>query len=192
MAGHVGELEPHQNSIFIKILSIKDINTRESVSSMLLDTEVSGYQLKGGRVYSLDIAQYYPGEGEIRPFDLNLLTPTVITPIKGEAEIKGKYDLLHFILDCKSSEKTINTFMAIRAPPRIQYLISEPFFNIRIKGEWRKVASALLFGFGVVLTNISTQLVELMAGRPINAAVIGAAVIGTVSSTLGLFLLRRI
>jgi len=192
IARHIGNLEPHQDSIFTKILSLQDINTRESVSSALLDEHITGYQLKAGRVYSIDVAQYYPREKEITPFNLNLITPTVITPIKGEAEIKGKYDILHFIIDCKSSEKTFNTFMAFRASQRTRYLISEPFFNLRIKGEWRKVAfSLIIFGIGVILTNISTQLVEIMAGKPVNVAVIGAMVIGTISSTLGLFLLHR-
>lgn len=191
MARHFGKLEPHQNSIFTKILSIKDIDTRKSVPSTLLDTDVSGYQLKAGRVYSIDVAQYYPGEKEITPFNLNLITPTVMTPIKGQAEIKGKYDLVQFIIDCKSSEKAINTFMAFRAP-NIRYLISEPFFNITVHGQWGRVASSLLiFGIGVTLTNVSTQLVELIAGKPVNPAVLGMAAIGAVFSSLGLFLLRR-
>jgi hypothetical protein len=126
IAGHVGKLEPHHNSIFTKLLSIKDMNTRKPVSPILLDSHVSGYQLNAGKVYSIDIAQY-SGEKEIRPFNVNILTSTFfITPIKGEAEIKGKYDLLHFIINCMSSEKTVNTFMAFRASQHEPYLISEP------------------------------------------------------------------
>lgn len=193
IASHIGKLDAHQNSIFTKILSIKDMNTRESISPMSLDTHITGYQLKAGRVYSIYVAQYYPGEKEITPFNLNLVASTAMAPIKGEAEIKGKYDLLHFIVNCTSSTKTANTFMAFRVLPRQQYLISEPFFNIRIKGEWGKLASSLLiFGIGVILTNITAQFVELMAGRQVNAVVVGGAIIGTLFSTLGLILLRRI
>lgn len=193
IASHVGKLEPHQNSIFTKFLSIKDMNTRETISPMLLDTHITGYQLNAGKVYSIDVAQYYPGQKEIKPFNLTILTSTVITPIKGEAEMKGKYDLLHFVINCISSERTVNTFMAFRASPHEPYLISEPFFNIRMKGHWGKVASLLLiFGIGVILTNASTQFVELMAGKPVNYAVLGMAAIGTILSTFGLFLLRRV
>jgi len=192
MATHIGNLEPHKDSIFTKILSIQDMNTRESISPTLFDEHITGYQLRGGRVYSIDVAQYYPGKEKITPFDLNLITSGAIRPIKGEAEIKGKYDILNFIFDCRSTEKTLNTFMAFRVVQRTEYMISEPFFNLRIKGAWRKVASSLvMFGIGVILTNISAQLVEIMAGKPVNVAVVSAAVIGTISSTLGLFLLHK-
>lgn len=193
IASHVGKLKPHQNSMFTRILSVKDMNKREPVSPISLDTHISGYQLNASRVYSIDILQYYyPIQKEIKPFNLNLLTSTGITPIKGDAEIKGKYDLLHFIFDCRSSEKTVNTFIAFRASPHGPYLISEPFFNIRIKGRWRRVASSLLiFGIGVISTNIADQLVELAAGKPANTPVLIIAAIGTIFSTLGLFWLRR-
>lgn len=193
IASHIGKLEPHQNSIFTKILSVKDMNTRKSISPKSLDTHITGYELKAGRVYSIHIVQYYPGGKETIPFNLSLATSKAMTPIKGEAEIKGKYDLLHFIINCASSSKTANTFMAFRVSPRQQYLISEPFFNIRIKGEWGKVASSLLiFGIGVILTNTTAQFVELMAGRQVNVVAIGGAIIGSLFSTLGLILLRRI
>lgn len=193
IASHVGKLEPHQNSMLTKILSIKDMDTKKPVSPKLLDTHISAYQLNAGKVYSIDIIQYcYPSEKEIKPFNLNLLTSTVTTPIKGEAEIKGKYDLLHFIFNCTSSEKTVNTFIAFKASPHEPYLISEPFFNIRIKGRWRKVASSLLIlGIGVIFMNVSDQLVELAAGKPVNPTVLIMAAIGTFLSTLGLFWLRR-
>lgn len=192
IAGHVGKLEPHQNSIFTKILSIKDMNTREPISPMMLNPHITGYQLNAGRIYSLDVAQYYPGDKEIKPFNLNILTSTIITPIKGEAEIKGKYDLLHFVINSTSSEKTVNTFLSFRASPHEPYLISEPFFNITVHGQWGRVASSLLiFGIGVTLTNVSTQLVELIAGKSVNPAILGMAAIGAVFSSLGLFFLRR-
>jgi hypothetical protein len=192
MARHIGNLEPHQNSIFTKVLCIKDINTRESISPSLLGEHITGYQLRAGRVYSIEVAQYHPKETEMTPFNLNLITSTVITPIKGEAEIKGKYDILQFIIDCKSSEKNTNTFMAFRVSQRTQYMVSEPFFDLRIKGGRGKTASALIvFGIGVILTNISAQLGEIMAGKPVDLAVISAAIVGTISSTLGLYLLHR-
>jgi len=192
IATHIGNLEPHKDSIFTKILFIQDMNTKESISPTSFDGHITGYQLRGGRVYSIDIAQYYPGKEKITPFNLNLITSGDVTPIKGEAEVKGKYDILNFILDCRSTEKTLNTFMAFRVMQRTEYMISEPFFNLRIKGAWRTVAlSLVLFGIGVILTNISTQLVEILAGKPVDVATVGAAVIGTISSTLGLFLLHK-
>jgi hypothetical protein len=191
MAGHIGNLEPHQNSIFTKVLCVKDVNTREAISPSSLDEHITGYPLRAGRVYSIEIAQYHPKETEITPFNLNLITSTVITPIKGEAEINGTYDILQFLIDCKFYEKNINTFMAFRVSQKTQYMISEPFFDLRIKGGRGKTASALIvFGIGVILTNVSTQLGEIIAGKPVNLAVISAAIVGTISSTLGLYLLH--
>lgn len=98
----IAGLEPHQNSIFTKMLALKDFNTKKSVSPTILGEHVAGYQLGTGRVYSIDVAQYSPGERQIASFNLNLLVPTVITPIKGEAEVKGRYDILDFDNCCET------------------------------------------------------------------------------------------
>jgi len=192
MVKHVGKIESHQDSIFIKILSIKDFNTRKSVSAKLIDTQVSGYELESGKVYIIDFVQYYPREKEIKPFYMNIITPDVIIPIKGEAEIKGKYDLLHFLVNTKSVEKTINTFIEFKASSNEKNIISETFFNIRINGQrYKVVLLLLLFGLGIMLEEIAIQLAEIMAGKPVNPVAIGAAIFGGIFSTLGLFFLRR-
>lgn len=192
MVKHVSKIESHQDSIFIKILSIKDINTRKSVPAKLLDTHVSGYELESSKVYIIDFVQYYPRETEIKPFYMNIVTPDVIIPIKGEAEIKGKYDLLNFLINTKSVEKTINTFIEFKALSKEKNVISETFFNIRIKGQRLKVVLLLLlFGLGIMLEEIAIQLAEIMAGKSFNPVAIVAAISGGIFSTLGLFFLRR-
>ena len=76
---------------------------------------VSGYLFNGGHAYSIDIARFYPQEKDITSFNVYLVTSTTMTQIKSEAEVKGKYDLLNFIIDRKSSEKTINTFFGFQS-----------------------------------------------------------------------------
>ncbi len=182
---HLAKLKAHANSIFLKIDSIKKLGSSEYVKPESLKGDVAGYSLKAGDLYELTITQFCPQIASIESSDLVLESDKeAIDTIQSRSKVRGKYDLLRFIISCKSVLKDVNTFLSVRLLTS-KYRAAEPIVNVVIKGShWPIYKAVGIFAAGISLTSLSIYLVDINAK-------ITVSVIGAVLSTIGLWFLQR-
>jgi len=194
IAGHMsrfGFQAAKRALVFLKLVSIRNVDDGKVLRGKILDSSQRGFEFEADKSYSFDIAEYCGRN--IEPFEIELKTQAdKIEPILGKAEIRGKYDMLHFIVNCKAAKKDYVSMLLFEPSSGGQdNLVSRALLQVRIKTrKWRNVWLPLLF-FGVSTLLTSEQFLSYLAGEAINYGVLTAAVSGTIISTASLFFLRK-
>jgi hypothetical protein len=191
IAGHMSRFSRvlKQKLIFTKLVSLREIDNNAPICAKLIDSNQRGFELKAGRSYSMDIAEYC-GQ-KVEPFEIKIKTQEdKIAPIIDRVEVRGKYDRLQFMINCKEVRDTCISALSLEPPVIEDYLISKPMLQLKIKvSRWRNVwLPLLLFAFSTFIT--SEQLLQSFVGQPINYLLLGISALGTIGSTISLLLLK--
>ena len=179
-----------ETPVFMKLISVKDIDSHKGLNAKSLDSTQRGFELRAGKSYSLDIAQYC-GEN-IEPFEIELKSPLEsVMPTLGKAEVRGKYDMLRFMINCKSIEREQISTLSLEPSGENDWLIARALLTIKIKtGKWRNLwLPLLLFALSTFAT--SEQFGKFLAGQEYNIWILFLGALGTIFSTISLLFLRR-
>jgi len=193
IAGHMsrlGSCASEKALIFMKLVSLKNIDTKKVLRAKILDSDQRGFEFEAARSYSFDIAEYCVKN--IEPFEIELKTQMDrITPILGKAEVRGKYDMLHFMIDCKQTTKGYTSAVLFEPPNAKDYLTSKASLTVKIKARnWRNLWLPLLF-FAVSTFATSEQFLSFLSGQAINYWTLAFGALGTIGSTISLLFLRK-
>jgi len=183
----------HDNSIFLKFVSLQKIDTQyDSIRQKLkkIGNKIYGFEIEKNASYRIEVLQRAKNNPAPN-FDLEIFTnEDEIRPIQKTGKVQGKYDVLDFIFTSENLERSRRSFFIIRPEKDTakKFTVSRLHFDVDIKvSQSSKVVLVIVLGFGVFLSGIGTALQnpELFTGT-----VIGAAVGGAMCS-IALYLLRR-
>jgi hypothetical protein len=193
LAGHMSRFGlrcSKKTLIFMKLVSLKSIEAKKALSAKPLDSKERGFTFEAGKSYSFNIAEYCGTN--IEPFEMKLKTQIdKITPTVEKAEVRGKYDMLNFLINCKPAQKESISAILFEPSNAKDYLITKALLKVKIKtGKWRTLwFPLLLFGFSTFVT--SEQFLKLIAGEAASYGILVVGAIGTILSTISLLFLRH-
>ncbi|MCW4044893.1 MAG: hypothetical protein NWE94_05185 [Candidatus Bathyarchaeota archaeon] len=178
-----------KNVVFMKFVRIRDATTNEILNVKAIDPGKQGFELKSERSYAIDIVEYTDQKTE--PFELELQAEEeVVSPTISKTEIRGKYDVLHFLVFCKPVNRDSVSTLSFE-PKTENYAISRAFFWIKIKTrKWVYVGIPLFF-FAISTIFTSEQFFRLISNQAIDIGALVFGSVGTVFSTISLFYLRK-
>src|SRR5579875_125269 len=159
LISHIAKLTPHENSIFLKLLEIKNINNNVKIKPKEFDG-VRGFELLSDKTYQIEILQRSK-KPLIPPLTLEISTnPDDINIIKENELIQGRYDILKFIISTEDFARKQNSFFMINLEKEnLVFRSSHSFYNIKIKPRMRKISlSFLILVGGLVLSALGTTL----------------------------------
>lgn len=193
MAGHISRFAARASDkalVFLKLVSLKNIDSETILRVKLLYSSLRGFEFQTGRSYSLDIAEYC--RKDIDPFEIELKTQRDrITPTLGRTEVRGKYDMLHFIINCRPATKGHVSTLLFEPSGMEDYLISKALLTVKTKTRnWRNLWIPLIF-FAVSTFATSDQFLNFLSGQAINYWILVFGALGTIGSTVSLLLLRK-
>lgn len=193
IAGHmsrVGLRASKKALIFMKLVSLKNIDSKKALCGKILDSNQRGFELESDKSYSLEIAEYCTVD--IKPFEIELKTEMDrIMPTLGKTEVRGKYDRLYFIINCRPTDKESLSTIIFEPSDSEEYLISKALLMIKIKTrKWRNLWLPLLL-FGVSTFATSDQILLFLAGQTFNYGILFVSGLGTIISTISLLLLKK-
>lgn len=178
-----------KNAIFMKLVRVKDMTANKILYVKALDPDKHGFEFESEHSYAIDILEYT--NRKVEPFELEIKTQAqTISPTLGKSEVRGKYDMLRFLVYCEPADQDrVSTLLF--EPTNADFLISRTLVWIKIKTrKWRYFRIPLLT-FAISTFVASEQFFRVIAGQTVDYWALLFGVIGTIGSTIGLMYLKK-
>lgn len=182
-------LPEHENSIFLKFLSIEqidDITKSTKLKPEELGNKIFGFKVSRGKTYRIEVLQRAKDNPNPK-FDLEVFSKNEeISALKKTAKVQGKYDILNFIISIERLEQKRRSFFIIRPEKDTaeKFTVSRTRFNVEIKVP-QNTKNLLIIGLGagIFISGLGTVAENLTVLIP--------SAIGASLSAIALYFLRR-
>lgn len=195
IASHVSRYSYEYNErgkypVMLKLIGVCSADSETTIIPKKIGQNLYGFELTSGESYFCDIAEFC-SEG-IEPFELELImAEKSITPTIKTSEVRGKYDVLRFMMSCNSVQKDQLSMIHFQPIGLKERGISRAQLWIKLKSrKWENLILPLI-GFGVSTFISSSQFLNLITQQPFNLPLLIASALGTIGSIISLRFLRK-
>jgi hypothetical protein len=145
---------------YLKLVALRNTTCESAVIPGLISGLDSGYNLRSGNDYRLEVLEYSPYRVPDKPFPMKLkVDENRIVPLVDEATIFGGYDFLLTTFRPVATLSPYRTILHVQVESTNKMKVTVDL-HAKILRSWRRVISAIFVAVGIGLSTVAPSIAE--------------------------------